>query len=126
MTSVVYKHNLRTVSKTSEWRSELAVIQHLSEKNKENLVSGIIRSPVTLRLGFPGLHRRLMIDSISPNLYKFYGSFHFSFSGVAGLDNLDLMTKTLDRAKQFHLPMSVGGMSTNRLRMLMAAAGRRK
>lgn len=45
---------------------------------------------------------------------------------VAGLDNLDLMTKTLDRAKQFHLPMSVGGMSTNRLRMLMAAAGRRK
>ena len=48
------------------------------------------------------------------------------FAGVAGLDNLDLMTKTLDRANRFKLPMSVGGMSTNRLRMLMAAAGRRK
>ena len=59
-------------------------------------------------------------------LFVCHCKFFMYFSGVAGLDNLDLMTKTLDRANRFKLPMSVGGMTTNRLRMLMAAAGRKR
>lgn len=43
--------------------------------------------------------------------------------GISGLENFDLMTKTLDQSR---LPMSVSNMSFNKLRSLMRQAGRRK
>lgn len=43
--------------------------------------------------------------------------------GVAGLDNLDLITKTLAQSR---LPMSVNGMDSSRLRSLMQAVGKRR
>jgi len=47
--------------------------------------------------------------------------------GVAGLDNFDVMTKTLDRTRnRSPMMMSMPRMNTNRLRMLMEAQGRRK
>ncbi|XP_060563172.1 uncharacterized protein LOC132722671 [Ruditapes philippinarum] len=50
------------------------------------------------------------------------GASRFKRLGVAGLENLDMMTKTL---AQNRLPMSVN-MNTNRLRMLMRTVGRRR
>ncbi|XP_045176374.2 uncharacterized protein LOC123536930 isoform X2 [Mercenaria mercenaria] len=49
-------------------------------------------------------------------------SSRFKRLGVAGLENLDIMTKTLD---QNRLPMSVN-MNSNKLRMLMRTVGRRR